>query len=146
MALIAQWIDDPNSKAFKLHLARIPDYFWVAEDGLKVALIGHNRNRESVRLTHTRSRFLEHRFFAYISVSAGRVARQHRVGFGGPDRDDLITGTDNWDADLFFWKKSSDPSRKVKPTALEEKSALAKHEAELSMLKKKEESSLEDVE
>ncbi|XLR33322.1 hypothetical protein HN51_042600 [Arachis hypogaea] len=80
-------------------------------------LIGHNRSRESVRLTHTRSRYFEHRFLAYISVSAGRVARQHRVGFGGPDRNDL-SGTDNWDADLFLWKKSSDPSRKVRPVIL----------------------------
>ncbi|KAG7945175.1 hypothetical protein I3843_15G139200 [Carya illinoinensis] len=29
------WVEDPNSEAYKLHLARLPDYYWVAEDGLK---------------------------------------------------------------------------------------------------------------
>nr|AUD09561.1 onocerin synthase 2 [Ononis spinosa] len=36
LCLIAHWVEDPNSKAYKFHLARIPDYFWVAEDGLKI--------------------------------------------------------------------------------------------------------------
>ncbi|XLU58673.1 hypothetical protein S245_053321 [Arachis hypogaea] len=40
LSLIACWIEDPNSEAYKLHLARIPDYFWVAEDGLKIVGIG----------------------------------------------------------------------------------------------------------
>ena len=35
LCLIATWVEDPNSEAYKLHLARIPDYFWIAEDGLK---------------------------------------------------------------------------------------------------------------
>ena len=35
LCLIARWVEDPNSEAYKLHLARIPDYFWLAEDGLK---------------------------------------------------------------------------------------------------------------
>lgn len=34
--LLSCWVEDPNSEAYKLHLARIPDYFWVAEDGLKI--------------------------------------------------------------------------------------------------------------
>ncbi|RHN51006.1 putative lupeol synthase [Medicago truncatula] len=38
--LLSRWVDDPNSKAYKLHLARIPDYLWVAEDGLKVKVFG----------------------------------------------------------------------------------------------------------
>lgn len=29
-------MEDPNSEAYKHHLARIPDYFWVAEDGMKM--------------------------------------------------------------------------------------------------------------
>ncbi|MFS7934986.1 putative lupeol synthase [Helianthus anomalus] len=36
MCLIATWVDDPTGDAYKRHLARIPDYFWVAEDGMKI--------------------------------------------------------------------------------------------------------------
>ncbi|CAN6445098.1 unnamed protein product [Victoria cruziana] len=34
--MLCCWIEDPNSEAFKFHLARIPDYLWVAEDGMKM--------------------------------------------------------------------------------------------------------------
>jgi hypothetical protein len=37
--LIACWAEDPNGKAYKLHLGRIPDNYWVAEDGLKIQVI-----------------------------------------------------------------------------------------------------------
>nr|QEV81984.1 oxidosqualene cyclase [Prunella vulgaris] len=40
LCLIACWVEDPNSDAYKRHLARIPDYFWVAEDGLKMQSFG----------------------------------------------------------------------------------------------------------
>ncbi|PON81360.1 Squalene cyclase [Trema orientale] len=40
LCLIACWVEDPNSEEYKLHLARIPDYFWVAEDGLKFQSFG----------------------------------------------------------------------------------------------------------
>ncbi|KAK2992604.1 hypothetical protein RJ640_015960 [Escallonia rubra] len=33
--MICRWVDDPNSKVNKLHLSRIKDYLWVAEDGMK---------------------------------------------------------------------------------------------------------------
>ncbi|KAK2994446.1 hypothetical protein RJ640_001262, partial [Escallonia rubra] len=36
LRLIATWVEDPNSEAYKRHLARIPDYFWLAEDGMKL--------------------------------------------------------------------------------------------------------------
>ncbi|KAL6985041.1 lupeol synthase [Sarracenia purpurea var. burkii] len=36
LCMIACYVEDPNSEAYKRHLARIPDYFWVAEDGLKM--------------------------------------------------------------------------------------------------------------
>lgn len=36
LCLMACWVEDPNSEACKRHLARIPDYFWIAEDGLKI--------------------------------------------------------------------------------------------------------------
>lgn len=40
LCLIACWVEDPNSEAYKKHLARIPDYFWVAEDGMKMQSFG----------------------------------------------------------------------------------------------------------
>ncbi|XP_065619097.1 lupeol synthase-like [Quercus suber] len=40
LCLLARWVEDPNSEAYKLHLARLPDNYWVAEDGLKVQSFG----------------------------------------------------------------------------------------------------------
>uniref|UniRef100_A0A5B7BE97 Terpene cyclase/mutase family member n=1 Tax=Davidia involucrata TaxID=16924 RepID=A0A5B7BE97_DAVIN len=40
LCLIACWVEDPNSEAYMRHLARIPDYFWLAEDGLKMQSFG----------------------------------------------------------------------------------------------------------
>lgn len=40
LCLIACWVEDPDSDAFKRHLARIPDYLWVAEDGMKMQSFG----------------------------------------------------------------------------------------------------------
>ncbi|KAI5659147.1 hypothetical protein M9H77_27940 [Catharanthus roseus] len=40
LCLIACWVEDPNSDAYKRHLARLPDYFWLAEDGLKMQSFG----------------------------------------------------------------------------------------------------------
>ena len=34
--MLCCWVEDPNSEAFKLHLPRIHDYLWIAEDGLKM--------------------------------------------------------------------------------------------------------------
>ncbi|XP_072953251.1 cycloartenol synthase-like [Typha angustifolia] len=34
--MLCCWIEDPNSEAFKLHLPRLFDYLWVAEDGMKM--------------------------------------------------------------------------------------------------------------
>ncbi|KAL6854551.1 hypothetical protein ACP4OV_019113 [Aristida adscensionis] len=36
MNMLACWIEDPNSEAFKLHIPRVYDYLWVAEDGMKM--------------------------------------------------------------------------------------------------------------
>jgi len=36
MNMLACWIEDPNSEAFKLHVPRIYDYLWLAEDGMKM--------------------------------------------------------------------------------------------------------------
>ncbi|KAG6725894.1 hypothetical protein I3842_02G053100 [Carya illinoinensis] len=40
LCLIASWAKDPNGEAYKLHVARIPDNYWVAEDGLKIQSFG----------------------------------------------------------------------------------------------------------
>uniref|UniRef100_A0A2N9G8N6 Squalene cyclase C-terminal domain-containing protein n=1 Tax=Fagus sylvatica TaxID=28930 RepID=A0A2N9G8N6_FAGSY len=40
LCLIARWVEDPNSEAYKRHLARLPDNYWVAEDGLKIQSFG----------------------------------------------------------------------------------------------------------
>ncbi|GAY61015.1 hypothetical protein CUMW_206550 [Citrus unshiu] len=38
--MLSCWVEDPNSDYFKKHLARITEYFWVGEDGLRVQSFG----------------------------------------------------------------------------------------------------------
>ncbi|XP_061361009.1 beta-amyrin synthase-like isoform X2 [Gastrolobium bilobum] len=38
--MLACWVDDPNGDAFKKHLARIPDYLWLSEDGMTMQSVG----------------------------------------------------------------------------------------------------------
>jgi len=38
--MLACWVEDPNGDHFKKHLARVPDYIWIAEDGLKMQSFG----------------------------------------------------------------------------------------------------------
>ncbi|XP_049387802.1 beta-amyrin synthase isoform X13 [Solanum stenotomum] len=40
LCMLACWVEDPNGSYFKKHLARVPDYLWVAEDGMKMQNIG----------------------------------------------------------------------------------------------------------
>ncbi|OVA19317.1 hypothetical protein BVC80_521g130 [Macleaya cordata] len=40
LCMLACWAEEPNSDAFKKHLARIPDYLWIAEDGLRMSNVG----------------------------------------------------------------------------------------------------------
>ncbi|XP_075094977.1 lupeol synthase-like isoform X1 [Nicotiana tabacum] len=40
LCLIACWVEDPNSEAYKRHIARLPDYYWISEDGLKFQSFG----------------------------------------------------------------------------------------------------------
>ncbi|XP_057768199.1 lupeol synthase-like [Salvia miltiorrhiza] len=40
LCMLACWVEDPNSEAYKRHLARLPDNYWVAEDGLKMQTFG----------------------------------------------------------------------------------------------------------
>ncbi|KAL6335604.1 hypothetical protein AAG906_030738 [Vitis piasezkii] len=37
--MLCCWIEDPNSEAFKLHIPRIFDYLWIAEDGMKMQVL-----------------------------------------------------------------------------------------------------------
>ncbi|KAJ8564526.1 hypothetical protein K7X08_000986 [Anisodus acutangulus] len=34
--MLCCWVEDPDSEAIKLHLSRIKDYLWLAEDGMKM--------------------------------------------------------------------------------------------------------------
>ncbi|KAJ4843521.1 hypothetical protein Tsubulata_016321, partial [Turnera subulata] len=40
LCMLACWVEDPNGDYFKKHLARIPDYLWIAEDGMKMQSFG----------------------------------------------------------------------------------------------------------
>ncbi|RVW23131.1 Beta-amyrin synthase [Vitis vinifera] len=40
LCMLACWVKDPNGDYFKKHLARIPYYIWVAEDGIKMQSFG----------------------------------------------------------------------------------------------------------
>ncbi|RZB98306.1 Beta-amyrin synthase [Glycine soja] len=40
LCMLACWVEDPNGDAFKKHLARIPDYLWVSEDGMTMQSFG----------------------------------------------------------------------------------------------------------
>ncbi|PUZ44468.1 hypothetical protein GQ55_8G101900 [Panicum hallii var. hallii] len=35
---LACWVEDPNSVAFERHIARVYDYLWIAEDGMKMQI------------------------------------------------------------------------------------------------------------
>ncbi|CAA0395334.1 unnamed protein product [Arabidopsis thaliana] len=38
--MLACWVEDPESDYFKKHLARVPDFIWIGEDGLKIQSFG----------------------------------------------------------------------------------------------------------
>ncbi|XP_054818641.1 beta-amyrin synthase-like isoform X2 [Prosopis cineraria] len=40
LSMIACWAEDPNGDAFKKHLARVPDFLWVSEDGMTMQSFG----------------------------------------------------------------------------------------------------------
>ncbi|KAI7985830.1 Cycloartenol synthase 2 [Camellia lanceoleosa] len=49
--MICCWVDDPNSMANQLHLSRIKDYLWVAEDGMKIQVFYQVRDDSSGNLS-----------------------------------------------------------------------------------------------
>ncbi|EPS65499.1 beta-amyrin synthase, partial [Genlisea aurea] len=40
LCMLACWVEDPDGDYVKKHLARVPDYIWVAEDGMKMQSFG----------------------------------------------------------------------------------------------------------
>ncbi|KAI4334875.1 hypothetical protein L6164_013581 [Bauhinia variegata] len=40
LCMLSCWVEDPDGDAFKKHLARVPDYLWVSEDGMTVQSFG----------------------------------------------------------------------------------------------------------
>ncbi|KAM3749836.1 hypothetical protein ACB098_05G216500 [Castanea mollissima] len=40
MCMLACWVEDPDGDSFKKHLARVKEYIWVAEDGIKAHSFG----------------------------------------------------------------------------------------------------------
>uniref|UniRef100_A0A7N0ZT28 Terpene cyclase/mutase family member n=1 Tax=Kalanchoe fedtschenkoi TaxID=63787 RepID=A0A7N0ZT28_KALFE len=40
LCMLACWVEDPNGDYFKKHLARLPDFLWVSEDGMKMQTFG----------------------------------------------------------------------------------------------------------
>nr|AIE17465.1 oxidosqualene cyclase [Centella asiatica] len=40
LCMLACWAEDPDGDCFKKHLARVPDYIWLAEDGMKMQSFG----------------------------------------------------------------------------------------------------------
>ncbi|XP_019077782.1 beta-amyrin synthase isoform X2 [Vitis vinifera] len=40
LCMFACWVEDPYGDSFKKHLARLPDYIWIAEDGIKMQAVG----------------------------------------------------------------------------------------------------------
>ncbi|XP_038889705.1 isomultiflorenol synthase-like isoform X2 [Benincasa hispida] len=40
LCMLACWVEDPSSEYVKKHLARLPDFLWMAEDGMKIQSFG----------------------------------------------------------------------------------------------------------
>ena len=39
--MLACWVEDPDGDSFKKHLARVKEFIWVAEDGIKMHVSTH---------------------------------------------------------------------------------------------------------
>ncbi|XP_047308001.1 dammarenediol II synthase-like [Impatiens glandulifera] len=40
LQMMCWWAENPNGEEFKYHLARVPDFLWMAEDGMKMTSFG----------------------------------------------------------------------------------------------------------
>nr|CAB3445557.1 unnamed protein product [Digitaria exilis] len=45
--MVCCWVDNPNSDVFKRHLARMPDFLWLSEDGLKAQILRNHPGDQS---------------------------------------------------------------------------------------------------
>ncbi|KAK3118886.1 hypothetical protein QOZ80_9BG0710010 [Eleusine coracana subsp. coracana] len=45
--IICCWIENPNSDALKMHIPRIYDYLWIAEDGMKAQIVEGSQSWET---------------------------------------------------------------------------------------------------
>uniref|UniRef100_A0A0E0R9S8 Terpene cyclase/mutase family member n=1 Tax=Oryza rufipogon TaxID=4529 RepID=A0A0E0R9S8_ORYRU len=45
--MVCCWVEDPNSDSFKRHLARIPDFLWLSEDGMKAQIMRNHPGDQS---------------------------------------------------------------------------------------------------
>ena len=39
--MLACWVEDPNGDYFKKHLARMKEFVWIVEDGMKMHVSTH---------------------------------------------------------------------------------------------------------
>ena len=39
--MLACWVEDRNGDYFKKHLARVKEFIWIAEDGIKMPVSTH---------------------------------------------------------------------------------------------------------
>ena len=65
MCMLACWVEDPNGDCFKKHLARVKEYIWVAEDGIKM---------------HVSTHFF---FFLCVCVCTQNLSISPKIGFLG---------------------------------------------------------------
>uniref|UniRef100_A0A0D9Y0Y5 Terpene cyclase/mutase family member n=1 Tax=Leersia perrieri TaxID=77586 RepID=A0A0D9Y0Y5_9ORYZ len=70
--MICCWVEDPYSDAFKRHLARVPDYLWISEDGMKAQVYDGCQSWETA--------FIIQAFCAtgLVNDYASTVARAHK--------------------------------------------------------------------
>ena len=75
--MLCCWVEDPNSEAFKLHLPRIFDFLWLAEDGMKMQVqkqyhpysrsTNHN-NKKKKKKEKKKKKNEKHSKWFYVSI------------------------------------------------------------------------------
>jgi hypothetical protein len=63
--MLACWVEDPNGDYFKKHIARILDFIWVAEDGIKMQASEHILQKQLQNLLSIRCTFELHFILNY---------------------------------------------------------------------------------
>ncbi|XP_058743526.1 beta-amyrin synthase-like [Vicia villosa] len=48
LCMLACWVEDPNGDAFKKHIARLPDYLWISEDGMTMQSVAGSQLWDAV--------------------------------------------------------------------------------------------------